>query len=213
MAMIALHKLYPEQMLPLREWYRRVSARYVSEDGRVIASSRHVPNEIEHPPVGSWRIDDFNGMYGHEVSQLRWLDPHDLELRESMVESNQEGRGWDAERYAEWAADGYRAPAICVIESDRGTLLVIDGHRRVAAAKALGRKVLAWVSPAAETGKCDYHGKPMVTGLTHELAVRAALLDGKRVAPGLAARYREKIAEIERDAAEFQACFRYNNAR
>ena len=144
-----------------------------------INSSRETPATKQvHVPVGSWRIDDgYRGIYGHAIEQLRELDPHSLATPEgdyTKQDYNPEGRGWDAERYAEWMKAGHKAP-IEVVEytndSVKPSLGVINGHRRTAAAKMAGQKILAWVSPSVETARFrSGTGNPIMTGLTWELA-------------------------------------------
>ena len=73
---------------------------------------------------------------------------------------------------------GHQPPPIEVMQYGGDTWLpegapqlgVINGHRRTAAAKMAGKKILAWVSPTVKSGRTDYAGRPMTTGLTWELA-------------------------------------------
>jgi hypothetical protein len=76
----------------------------------------------------------------------------------------------DVERYAEWNKEGTEPPPINVNQGEDGKFIITDGHRRWLAAKRSGNKVKAWVSWTHPTGKLDYAGKPILTGLTHELA-------------------------------------------
>ena len=137
-------------------------------------SSRTKPiRELPELRVGMWRVSSLNGVRGRDIDQLRWLDPSTLSLAENMVERNEEGRGWDADRYADWNNQGLEAPPIEVVETDNGVFRVIDGHRRVAAAKKTGKPVLAWVSPSMDVPEgMRYDGdpsKPIVkTSLTIE---------------------------------------------
>ena len=101
------------------------------------------------------------------------MDPYELATPEgdyTQKNFNPEGRGWDAERYAEWMKAGHQPPPIEVVEYTDGGLGVINGHRRTAAAKMAGEPILAWVSPAVESGRVDASGRPMKTGLTWEIA-------------------------------------------
>ena len=147
--------------------------------------SRENPTPPMGLRLGMWRRDSMGLSHGHEMSQLRLVDPRTLSLSENMVENNEEGRGWDADRYAKWFKEGKAPPPIEVVETDSGKLQVVNGHRRTAAAKQNGQPVLAWVSPAMDIperrpdgARYHYDGdttKPIIkTGLTYE-----AWRDGK----------------------------------
>jgi hypothetical protein len=129
--------------------------------------------------LGQWRVDSLKLADGRMLSQLRLLDPNTLLLSEDLVENNIEGRGEHAKRYAKWFREGNAAPPIEVVETDKGQLKVVNGHRRVAAAKENGVPVLAWVSPAMDIPRTHSDGsqyrydgdpnKPIIkTGLTLE---------------------------------------------
>lgn len=129
---------------------------------------------FDETPLGTWRIDDFKGIYGHEIEQLRLVRISDLDLAEldSQRRLTADKRGHD-EVYAKWIREGYTPPPIHVVEREDGKLRVIDGHRRVLAYERLGRKrIKAWVSPLAPhpEGAVDAYGKPMFVGLTYEIA-------------------------------------------
>ena len=55
-------------------------------------------------------------------------------------------------------------------ELESGALSVVNGHRRVAAAKIVRQTIRAWISWAVDTDKLDCQGQPIKTGLTYELA-------------------------------------------
>lgn len=141
-------------------------------------SKRDEPNQTPNPPIGSWKIDDFNSNYGRMVDQLRMVPVGDLILSEddyTQPNTNPEGRGDDARRYAEWMGGkspeelAAIVPPMSVLETDSGKLKVSDGHRRTAAAKLAGVTHLpAWVSPKMDTGKLDSEGKPIYTAMTFE---------------------------------------------
>jgi len=175
-------------------------------------SSRTKPiRELPELRVGMWRVSSLNGIRGRDIDQLRWLDPSTLSLAEDMVERNEEGRGWDADRYADWNRQGLEAPPIEVVETDNGVLRVIDGHRRVAAAKKTGKPVLAWVSPSMDVPEgVHYDGdpsKPIVkTSLTIEAwrngtAMRTEPLTGGFSDYGIATdiRFRRPLTEVGRE--------------
>jgi hypothetical protein len=142
---------------------------YFSANGEQIASSRQTP-VLDYPyRPGTWRIDDHFGTYGREAERLEMLDPHSLELsEEDYTTRNDEGRGDDAARYAEWIKEGKMPPPIDVVETEEGRLRVSEGHRRVAAAKLAGVKIPAWVSYAMHTGRVGSNDKPIMVGLTYE---------------------------------------------
>src|SRR5262249_24924933 len=148
-----------------------ITLQYYDGSGKQIASSRTTPVENYPFKTGQWRISDLYGIYGREVEMLCLLDPHKLHLTEddyTRLGVNWEGRGDDAARYAEWMRQGKVAPAINVAETDSGVRLVVEGHRRVAAAKMAGVKLLAWVSFVMRTGKRDCNDRELWTGLTFE---------------------------------------------
>ena len=190
-----------------REMDKRYAANYLDENGNPIASSRTTPPKEDQTPTGTWRKSDyFKGSHGTEVEQLRELDPNDI------IPSEDTGpeRKADVERYAQWAKEGRQAPPIHVVETDNGHMKVTDGHRRWLAAKKAGTKVRAWVSPAADIpGMVDSQGKPMKTGLTHELAIHGAIEAGHRVPdevlqdyPELKAKHDQKRKETVRHSAQ-----------
>ena len=138
-------------------------------------SSRTTPANIDLPPVGTWKIDDkYNGLYGHDIEQLRAIPINQLNTTE-LDENGQlssEKKGDDLQ-YSQWIKEGKQYPPIQVLQREDGTLAVADGHRRLLAAKSEGMdKILAWVSPIAPSpsGDLDSNGKPIMTGLTYEIA-------------------------------------------
>lgn len=167
--------LKPEQLFKASELEAAYKANYLDASGNKIASSRTTPvTSMPDVPVGSWRTEDrYKGNYGSDLSQLAWLDPGKLEVSEHEI-----GSAWgrdrleDAERYAGWMQEGRQAPPIEVVETDNGKLKVSDGHRRHHAAKLAGQKILAWVSPNADTGGRTPLGQPITTALTDQLATQ-----------------------------------------
>ena len=167
-----LAQLRPDQMVKESDYQKAERNAYTTD-----ASARTTPAQMPSYPVGTWKVDDtYRGMYGSDVEHLQEFDPSALVPTEDNVETNAEGRGADADRYAEWARSGEHGepPPIRVVQAEDGSMRVTDGHRRLAAAKKNGQKVKAWVSYAAHTGRTDSNGNPMVTGLTHEMAIHRA---------------------------------------
>lgn len=158
-----------------------IRSNYFDEHDQKLASSRTTPANYPDIPLGTWSIDDeFAGAYGHDVHELVEFEP--LELDPNEFKWGDEGqakwhawdrpRAEDAERYADWLLQGLRPPPIIVVERLDGSLGVINGHRRLAAAQRVGRHVRAWVSwsvPHPE-GLIDTQGGVMLVGLTYELA-------------------------------------------
>ena len=173
------HGLRVDQFVKQSDYRSAYSGQYVQGES-ILASSKTVPSTVfERLPLrpGQWVIDDaYGGIYGHEIEQVRLLDPDTLRPTEHMVEGNEQGRGWDADRYAAWLREGRNAPPIRVVEHIDGGHVVTDGHRRLAAAKQAGFPVLAIVSPLMDTGTFDSGGRMMQTGMTYE----GALLDAFR---------------------------------
>jgi predicted kinase len=154
---------------------RSIRATYVDADGNVRASSRTVPvpTSVDLPPVGTWRISPIKGLYGREIDKLVRVPVDTLEIPEVSLDGKLDPtkRG-DDERYADWLQQGMRAPPIDVVQTERGGLRVMDGHRRVLGAKRAGQtEIEAWVSPTvpAPHGRVASDGRPIMTGLTFEM--------------------------------------------
>ncbi len=183
-------------------------------------SSRYTPLRLPGYPDGAWMIEDEHVfLYGHEIEELRSFDPAQLVVSEHMVECNEEGRGDDARRYAEWWRQGIEPPPISVVETLLGKWSVTDGHRRVAAALIVGKPIRGWFSPYIFVGE---EGRVVQAGLTFEIAVieayrRGELGDGARVkqilesaltcggAWGLTERYPQLFSEIGINAQHYLA--------
>ncbi len=154
------------QYVKQSEYNRALRSAYFDDKGNYIASSREKKAEYPKHPIGTWKIDDdFKGIYGSDIEQLREFDPHDLMPSESSTE-----RMDDAQRYAGWRMEGDEPPPINVLQTENGHYKITDGHRRWIAAMKSGKKIKAWVSPITGTGKFTSSGKELMTGLTHELA-------------------------------------------
>lgn len=146
------------------------------EGDRKLASSRTQPAFMPDYPLGTWMVDELRLSRGHELSVLVELSPRDLEPGEfdwaDPARTMDRGRLPDVERYMEWLEQGLEPPPIVVVETDHGTLRVIDGHRRLLAAERLGLPVRAWLSPMVEDpeGARDSSGRVLLVPLTYELA-------------------------------------------
>jgi len=67
--------------------------------------------------------------------------------------------------------EGLRAPPIEIVETDKASLILTDGHRRLIAARQCGQQLLAWVSPTVNcgTGLLNTAGHSIKTSLTFEM--------------------------------------------
>jgi hypothetical protein len=200
-------EMHLDEMPSISDFGKKERANYFDEEGNKKASSREVPQAPDDTPLGTWRKDDsWKGSYGTDIEQLRELDPNDIIPSE---DTGPERKG-DVERYTEWAKEGRPVPPIKVVETDNGKMKVYDGHRRWLAAKKAGTKIRAWVSPSATIpGKIDSEGRPMKTGLTHELAIHHAIEAGHRVSdhvladhPELKEQHDRKRKEMSREAGD-----------
>lgn len=106
-------------------------------------SSRTTPQRPIDLPIGVWMLDDFVGLHGREISQLRLLEPSVL----LVSEDTGAGKRGDVARYAEWLRQGLVPPPITVVETWEGNLKISNGHRRALAATEAGVLVPAWVGP------------------------------------------------------------------
>ena len=147
---------------------------------RAGADARQVPVPDYEARVGQWYIDPSTSDYGSSIDQLLLLNPATLEPGEHMVWHNEEGRGADSDRYAEWLREGRLPPPINVLETEGGKLRVGDGHRRFAAALKEGRPVLALVSPMgpSPTGGREFYSKKLI-GMTLTDKIARMQVDGK----------------------------------
>lgn len=109
----------------------------------------------ETAPVGSWVKADYKLADSQPVYQVQELDVDSLYLPEldSSGRLQPEKRKY-LEGYTQRAKAGERAPSINVIEMENGKMRVVDGHRRVMAARAAGKKTIrALVSPLIDTAE------------------------------------------------------------
>lgn len=78
-------KMKFEDFIPMKETVDEQRTPYM-KDGELL-SKIDVPQPQTKYKVGQWRIDDFDGKYGHEIEQLRIVDFNELIPGES-TESN-----------------------------------------------------------------------------------------------------------------------------
>jgi hypothetical protein len=168
------------------EYIASIRSHYVDETGAVLKSSREHPAIQEMPPIGTWRIDDYRGNYGHEISRLITIDLNALELPElcadGRLSANKRG---DDLRYAGWLSCGLRSPGIETVETEHGGLRVIDGHRRVLAHRLAGLSTIeGWVYPTTDhpDGARDWRGRLMKVGMTFELGCEGSRIDDQVLA-------------------------------
>lgn len=158
----------------LKDIDRVYRSNYFDDQGGKVASSRTTPAARQLPvPLGTWVIEDWKGIHGHEIGQLRLVDPGRLRASEDTGPEKRE----DVQRYAEWLRQGLVPPPINVVETDAGGYAVTDGHRRWLAAKLAHVNVPAIVWPLADHPEgLKYGGEDRVlrVGLTYELARRMA---------------------------------------
>jgi len=110
-------------------------------------------SERETAPVGSWIKADFKLADSQPVYQVRDMAIDDLYLPELTPDGKlQPEKRRYVEGYAARNKAGEKAPSISVIEMENGRMRVVDGHRRVMAAKAAGQTTIrALVSPLIDT--------------------------------------------------------------
>jgi len=99
--------------------------------------------------IGDWALSDYTTDDGTPVDQLRSCLLKDLYLPECDAQGQvSPAKRAYVERYQQRFLAGEQPPPLSVLEMNDGRLRVIDGHRRVLAAKAAGLEALnAWVSP------------------------------------------------------------------
>ena len=172
-------------------------ANYVGQGGEVIKSSRFHPAVVSAIAEGTWAVDDGPGPYGHEIAVYLYLDPFELVYTEDPLQ-----RFDDVLRYEQWRKQGLLPPPILVVEDERGKLRTSNGHRRAQASRRANLFVPAWVWPAAKVpGIATPDGRPILAGLTCELAAFWAYRAGLPCEPGTLARIpntTELVAKIRR---------------
>lgn len=159
-----------EDYITWSEIHKSILSNYFDSEGNQIAVSNEVPAKQSDLPIGKWRIDDIEGIYGHEIQQLQMVDPNNL----IDVEEPEKYRRNDVDKYEQWRKEGLVPPPIEVVKQTNGRmgLKIVDGHRRAAAAKRLGMKVPAWVAPIGdhpEGLKDGVTGEVQKVGMTFEM--------------------------------------------
>jgi len=147
------------QAIKESEWFSRFRDVYKDK-----VSGMDVPMPEDGLPLGVWMVDDTLKMEtGRMVSQLREVNVVDLKPGEET----------GAERmpyvnvYTKWAEENKIPPPLFVLETDQGTLMITNGHRRWLAAKAAGKTTIrAWVNPREDSGIKDSNGNPIWRPMT-----------------------------------------------
>lgn len=162
-----LREYPPVAFRTLSETNAIIRSPYFNSNGQQLHSSRTAPLNYMPFRIGDWHIDDVYGVYGRSIDVVISVSIDAIRLtEEDYTKVNYEGRGDDAMRYAAWLQQGLIAPPISILETERFNLDVIDGHRRVAAAKLADRPtILAWVSFAMPV---NANPGAVKTGLTFE---------------------------------------------
>ena len=195
--------LREDEFVPVREeqWAHRQT--YFDDDGeRLVESSRTTPQRDFGIPLGAWLLDDFVGIRGREIFQLRLLDPNIL----ISSEDTEPAKLQDIERYTAWLREGRVAPPITVMETiptDPNAptrLKITDGHRRWQAAMRAEVPILAWVAPVVTVKE---RGESWRTGLKLENA--AAYTPVPVMSPAVATR--QKLRDTLLGVAGTSVCF------
>jgi len=168
-----------DEFLNAEELDKEFRSQYVDPDGNIIASSRTTPAKQSQLKVGTWRIEKSSwNKYGDIIEQLREIEVSKIKGSEDTGRDRTD----DVDRYADWIKEGKEPPLFRVAQLKDGTFKLGDGHRRLLAAKKAGLKTIkAWVALSADTGLKDANGNVIDTDLTHQLAIKQALSEGKPV--------------------------------
>lgn len=157
--------------VPMAEFQKR----YISQYSKAKGTNSRFDKSAETLPSGTWVIDDMNGIHGREIGYVADVDPNLLKPSEDLPE-----RLGDAARYAEWNREGHRPPPVTAMETDKGSYVLSDGHRRRIAALRSGSTVPAVIWPTGPHPKgliAAGETEPMRVGLTFEMLQE--LLKGK----------------------------------
>lgn len=144
----------------------------------VVRRTETTPPIVPRFPVGSWAIDTLGEL--HQLREYALDDP-----RLHFPEGDPYGRfrpwlprqRWVIEKYISWLLAGHEPPPLTGIEMENWRIKIAEGHHRAEALVEVGRRTcqiwvaVLFIQPENGFGR----------GLTHELAVQAALREGKPV--------------------------------
>lgn len=160
------------------EWRAHIRDHYVIGETKVASNLEVSVGAFPGLRLGVWSVDDLSLSYGRDVEQLLEFAPDELVPAEDSLAL---GRGRYVDQYQHWLRAGLQAPPVRVVQTEGGTLRVVDGNRRWLAHQREHKRIRAWVSFTTPTGIFDTRGKAIVTGMTWETSAQDAIAAGKRV--------------------------------
>ena len=158
-------------------FYGTIRDFYFSETHK---SSRLVPFTGHIPPLGTWMIDPNPAMiHGREIAVLCRVPVAALRFTEVDSDGQLEpAKKQDVPRYAQWLKEGKRPIPIQVVVTSKGSLNVVNGHRRCFAHLEAGIDTIeAWVWPSMphpQGWQENGNGPVMSVGLTFDHLDRVA---------------------------------------
>lgn len=133
------------------------------------------PEQWGSVEVGGWVLSPAVGMRGRDIGVVVRVPMEGLVASELTPPSWEGALAPDKQvyvaRYRERLRAGERAPNASIVEREGGDLRVVDGHRRLVAAREEGvtaLRAIVWPTVDADDGACDAAGTPIRTGLTLE---------------------------------------------
>lgn len=102
-----------------------------------VQNAETAPPTFGEYPIGTLAADSYGDVY--ELREIRLDDPR-------LAEVEIPGR-FVVEKYVDWIRAGHRPPPIRVMETEKGSFTVHDGHHRMAALRLAGASsTRAWVA-------------------------------------------------------------------